>query len=340
MKPALLTLLACSLTPLAQAQLAVAPKPLIRLYSEGLAEGITLHPGEARCIVIRSFEAAPPRPKPGDSLRAGGFYGSALPNPQSIDSFCYDQARRLVRYRSFARGKDGMALTGNFDASFVSTDSGLLQTISYADMPGTTVTTLSNNDEIIWSHTFGRGMLAVEERHARFGGRREVSEKSFLLPWHRKRTEAPIAGGGWHVSTFVPRGPDTSVAAIQVADYDARHQPLLSYTLTPRPGGKSAGRIQYDTSDYVEYSYDKSGRLTAIGNVLRLEYGSKGTLPEVIVDSNAAGKPPAYWRVRYKSEGDRPTEVLLYERKPAPKAAKAPAYYFELHKKFEIAYLP
>jgi hypothetical protein len=337
MKPLSLLLLLSAIAPVAQAQLAEAPRPLIRLYHAGLAEGIALDPGNARCIIIRSFDAAEPKKNAPDSLRAGAFLGTAMSSPQSIDSFCYDDARRLVRYRSFSRGKDGMALAGNYDASFVTTDSGLLQTISYADMPGTTVTTLSNNDEIIWSHTFGRGMLAVQEQHARFGDQRIVTEKSFLLPWHRKRIEEPLAGGGWRKSTFVPRGTDTTTASIQIADYDAQHRPLASFTLTPIRGSEASGRLQYDTSHFIAYRYDKTGRLTAAGNDLKVEYNGAESWPQSITESQ--GSAPVNSFVRYKLEDGRITQALVYERMALPKSAK-PANYYELRRKIEVSYLP
>ncbi len=313
------------------------PRPSLHLYSEGLVEGASINTQNLRCLSIRSFDAVVPDPKkPATPLKANAYYGTAQAAPMSVDSFCYDAQNRLVAFRSFIKDKDGMRSGGINDVTYTNTDTGTIQVVNYPDLPGTTVTTLFRNGAIVWSQTYGRGMMAVEERHSQEGTMQMVRAKSFIMPWHLKRTEEPTAGGGLHTCTFVPRGNDTTTASIQIADYDAQHQPLVSYTLTPRPQRDADGQVVYDTSNYIAYHYDKAGRLTAIGDTYKMEYEGKETWPARIEQQTAKGS--VHWQLRYKMEAGRPAEVLMYERLPLPKSAKGSAYYYELRKKFTVGY--
>lgn len=338
MKTTLLALLIL-LPSLVWAQLATAPKPSIRLYQAGLAEGLIIQPNGARCLVLRSYDATVPQRNKQEmqSLKAGGYYGSASGTPRLTDSFCYDATQRLTHYNSVARDAKGLRPMGNYDAKFESTDTGEVQVINFPDLPGTTVTTLFRNQEPVWSQTYGRGMLAVQEQYTRTGNRVEVVGKSFIMPWHLKRIEEQQPDGGMLIQRFVPQGPDTNGSVIEYARYNSQKQPLSSCSLKPRRvSGQYTGI--YDTSESYAYQYDKEHRLTRVGDVLQLKYEDKGAWPEDIIDSTKGGSAPTHWRIRYTRQGDRLSEVLVYERQKLPKPGKGGAYYFELKSKYELSY--
>ncbi|MBS1616069.1 MAG: hypothetical protein JST06_08140 [Bacteroidetes bacterium] len=338
MKATLLTLLILS-PAMALAQLATAPKPSIGLYQAGLAEGIVIQPNGARCIVLRSYDAPQPERNKQElqSLKADGYYGTASGTARLTDSFCYDAAQRLIHYNAVARDAKGLRPMGNYDAQFENTDTGDVQRITFPDLPGTTVTTLFRNQEPVWSQTYGRGMLAVQEQYTRSGNRTEVMAKSFIMPWHLKRVEERQPDGGMLIQRFMPQGPDTNGSIIEYALYNSRQQVLSSCSLKPRRvSGQYTGI--YDTSVSYTYQYDKEHRLTRVGDVLQLKYTDKDAWPDDIIDSTKGVKTPTHWRIRYNKEGDQLREVLVYERRKLPKATKGGAYYFELKSRYELNY--